>query len=157
MSTSEIIDLFRDTAFAIVKNLFETIRLRFDLSGATSGTMTLRSSHTANRSLLLQDRDGTIEVVESKREAMTGDTIDYSTKEIVYLTLSSNETLVITNPVQGKVLVLELTPAGFTLNLPAECIVISGRYKTTTVNYIYFHCVSDSPAKYIVTIGQQLA
>jgi hypothetical protein len=159
MSEAELILIkVPDNTFSVFHGTDETTELKFDLTGATAGKkVTITSQHTDDISLKLPNRTGTFETVESDSAVLIGDTLDYSESELLTKTLISNKTLVITNPVQGKVVVLELTPAGFVLNLPAECIVISGKYKTTTVNYIYFHCVKQSPAKYLVTIGQQLA
>lgn len=160
MAVSErIIQVFEDAYFMITHYLDNTIELMFDLTGSTTGKkLTLKSSHTDDRTLSFPDKDGTLDTVESLRTVLSSNVMDYSTAEIVQRTLSNNETLTIANPVVGKVVMLELIPNGFDFLFPPTCRVITGRIKSDTTNYIYFHCISDSVTpNYVVTIGQQTA
>ena len=159
MATSELIQqIFEDAVLVIVNIIDATKRLVFNLSGATAGkTVTIKSNHTDNRVLTLPDRNGTIETEEAEREALLFDTIDYSGSNIRYLNMTHSFTLDIVNPIQGKSIMIEVTPNGFTLSLPVAAKIISGRFKSTTVNYVYFHCIDGVAPTYVVTIGQQIA
>jgi hypothetical protein len=159
MSTSDIIQqIFEDAAFVIVNAIDYSKRLVLNLSGAVANkTMTLVSSHTDDRVIRFPDKSGTLETIEADREDLFLDTIDYSKSDIRVLNMTHSFTLGITNPIQGKASLLIVTPNNFNITLPAACKIVSGRFKATTVNYIYFHCIKDAPAEYIVTIGQQIA
>jgi hypothetical protein len=159
MSVAETVSqIFEDMKFAIVNILDNTKRLMFDLSGTTTGkTTTIKANATDNRVLLLPDKSGTLERLEADREVMTTDIMDYSTAEILSLTMTHSFTLDIHNPIQGKSAMIEVVPNGFSLSFHSYCKIISGRFKTNTVNYIYFHCINETEPVYIVTIGQQTA
>lgn len=159
MSTSDIIQqIFEDTAFAIVNALDSTKRFVMDLSGAVTGkTMTLKSNHTQDRVLSLPDKSGTLERLEADRETLLLTTFDYSKAEILDISMTHSFTLGITNPVQGKSMMAVVVPNGFVLSLPATCVILSGKFKTNVVNYVYFHCIDGSTPVFTVTIGQQIA
>lgn len=159
MSVSEIIEkIFEDAYFKIVNFLDATKRLVFDLNGATSGkTMTLRASHAEDITVNLPRKSGTLEVVEADRIAQTSFSLDYSQAEIQVMNMTASGTLSVTNPVQGKAVLLEVTPNNFTLSFPPSVRILSGKFKPTTVNYVYFHCVDGATPTYVVTIGQQVA
>ena len=159
MAVSErIVQIFEDAYFLIVNALDNTKQLLFNLSGAVTGkTLTVVSNHTENRTLALPDKNGTLDTIQSIRSTLGSNVLDYGTAEIVFRSLSSNETLTINSPVIGKTVTLELLANNFNFLFPPSCKVLSGRIKPETTNYIYFHCIDDSPATYIVTIGQQSA
>jgi len=159
MSTAEaLLQIFDDAYFAIVNLIDRTKRLVFDLTGmATGTTTTITSDAQTDVSLKLPSKSGTIERIEADRVPLVVDTMDYTDSEIRVLNMTHNFTLAITNPLQGKVVLLEVTPNNFTLSFPASVKIISGKFKPTTLNYIYFHCVDGVVPTYVVTIGQQLA
>jgi hypothetical protein len=129
-----------------------------DLSGAVTGkTMTLRSNHTEDRVLTLPDKSGTLERLEADRETLLLTTFDYSKAEILDINMTHSFTIGITNPIQGKSMMLVVVPNTFTLSLPPTCRILSGKFKTNVTNYIYFHCINGTTPEFTVTIGQQTA
>lgn len=159
MATSEIIEkIFEDAYFAIVHFLDATKRVVFDLGSVASGkTLTLRADHQDNITVKLPKKSGTLETVEAERITQTSFVVDYELAEIQVMDMTASGTLSIINPVQGKAVLLEVTPNGRTLSFPTSVRVLSGKFKTTTTNYVYFHCVDEAAPVYVVTIGQQVA
>lgn len=159
MSVAEaLLQIFDDAYFAIVNLLDRTKRVVFDLTGMASGrTTTITSDAQTDVTLKLPSRSGTLETIEAERTALLVDTMDYSASDIRTLNMTHSFTLGITNPVQGKCVMLEVVPNNFTLSFPTSVKIISGKFKSTTTNYIYFHCIDDTAPTYVVTIGQQIA
>lgn len=159
MSTADLIEqIVHDTLFEIRNIADETKKVVYNLAGAaTNKVLTLVSEHTDNRTLKFPDKDGTLATVEGVRETLISSVIDYSTHELVRRVLPASETLVINNPILGKMVYLEVEPEGFDLSMPAYVKVLSGRFRSNTVNYIYLHCVDASTPVYLATIAQQIA
>jgi len=159
MATSEIIEkIFEDAYFAIVNLLDTTKRVVFDLgSAASKKTLTFRAEHQGNVTVTLPKKSGTLEVVEAERIPQTSFVMDYEEAEIQVMNMTTSGTLSVVNPVQGKAVLLEVTPNGNTLSFPASVRVLSGKFKPSTLNYVYFHCVDEATPVYVVTIGQQVA
>lgn len=159
MSTSELIaQIVHDALFEIRNFADETKKVIWNLAGATTNkVLTLVAEHTDNRTLKFPDKSGTLATEESTRETLIASVVDFSKHEIVRRTLPASETLVIANPVQGKMVLLEVVPNNFDLSMPAYVKVLSGRFRSNTVNYIYLHCTDDVTPVYVATIGQQIA
>ena len=150
--------VFEDTLFAIVNTLDNTKRVILNLASATTGkTLTLESRVTDNRTIKFPDKSGTLETLESNREAVLSLVVDYSAVEIGYMDLCCSGTLTLENPVQGKSMMLEVKASGHYLSFPPSVRIIGGKFKADTVNYIYFHCINGVTPTYLVTIGQQVA
>jgi hypothetical protein len=159
MGTSEsIISKISDAFFSIFHADDETTELKVDLTGSTTGKkVTITSEHTDDRNLALPDKSGTIETEESNRSAQPSLTIDFKTSEIQVISMGSSGTLSLLNPVQGKVILLEVNGNGFTLSFPTTVRIITGTFKANTLNYIYLHCTNITGPVYVATIGQQIA
>lgn len=158
MATSEsLVTRIADFFFEIFNISDETKSLKVDLSGATTGkTVTVSSSHTQNRSLGLPDKNGVLETINAERTALSALQIDFAVDEIKTKTLTANSALTIINPVQGKIAVLEVEPAGFALTFPPSVKIISGKFRSNKTNYIYFHCIDGAAPKFVTTISQEL-
>lgn len=159
MSTAELIaQIVHDALFEIRNLADETKKIIFNLTGATSGKkVTISSEHTDDRNLKLPDKSGTLATEESTRDTLIASVVDFEIHEIVRRVLPASETLVIDNPVQGKMVLLEVDPKGFDLSMPAYVKVLSGRFRSNTINYIYLHCTDATTPVYVATIGQQIA
>lgn len=159
MSTSELIaQIVHDALFEIRNLVDETKKVVWNLAGATTNkVLTLVAEHTDNRTLKFPDKSGTLCTIESVRETLIDSVLDFSKHEIAYRLLPASQTLSIINPVQGKMVLLEVDPVGFDLILPASCLILSGSFKNNTKNYLYFHCIQEGVPQYVVTIGQQIA
>lgn len=159
MSLSEALtQAFEDAYFAIINIVDNTKKIIFDLNEAeASTTTTIKSKSTLNRTLVLPDKDGILETLNADRKALLSFVMDYTDIEIGYMTLCCSGTLTIERPIQGKSAMIEVTANGHTLSFPPSVKIISGKFKTNTVNYVYFHCINGPAPVYIVTIGQQQA
>jgi hypothetical protein len=159
MSTSEtLLQIFEDARFAIVNLADVTKQFLVDLGSIASGkTVTIRAQNQDNIVINLPVKSGTLELLEAERTTIPAPVVDFKTTDIGVMDLASDVTLVLTNPVQGKSMMLEVAASQFTLNFPSYVKILSGRFKLGATNYVYFHCVNEAVPVYLVTIGQQQA
>lgn len=101
-------------------------------------------------------------LVKGTRSDLAGGTdIDFKGDATEYHdTLTANRTLTFSNPVQGEVIMLQLTQdmgGGNTLTLPGTATIVSGTFSTTgsAVNHVAIMCIDESTPKYIVAIAQE--
>lgn len=103
-----------------------------------------------------------LHLLEGTLEDLSGGTdIDFEGDATEYFdTLTGNRTLTFSNPVQGEVIMLELTQdmsGGHTLTLPMTATIVSGTFSTTggDVNHVAIMCIDADTPKYIVAIAQE--
>lgn len=101
-------------------------------------------------------------LAKGTRSDLSGGTeIDFKGDATEYFdTLTANRTLTFSNPVQGEVIMLQLTQdatGGRTLTLPGTATIISGTFSTTAnaVNHLALMCIDEATPKYIVTVAQE--
>lgn len=83
-------------------------------------------------------------------------TVDFKTSdEVRPVTITENSTIVISNPIIGKVVLLEVQ-GDFTLGFPASVKVLNGEYNGTIKNYIFIYCNDSTTPEFLTTISQAI-
>lgn len=91
------------------------------------------------------------EFLDVSRAALAGTDVDFQTDHILTKTLSANTTLTFSNPVLGKMIILEIdSSASETLTLPGTATVLEGEYDSAETNIIAVLCVDASTPEYLV-------
>lgn len=88
---------------------------------------------------------------EADRSALAGTAIDFTDAEIRTKTLAANTTFTITNPVQGKLIILELD-GSYTVAWPATVTVVNGWYLPDLgTNWAHILCIDSATPAYLVS------
>lgn len=94
--------------------------------------------------------------IVSSRAALGALNINFLVDQILTKAISTNSTLTVSNPVQGKTVLLECTSSSSaTLTLPTGSVLLNGTYDVTgALNYVFIFCNDSSTPTFLVTINQ---
>lgn len=95
-------------------------------------------------------------VISSTRSALPGTVIDFNGDEVRFKTLTGNTVFTISNPVLGRVIVLQLDGV-FTVTLPATVDIINGDYAPGLgTNFLFLYCDDAATPHYLASYSVQV-
>lgn len=90
-------------------------------------------------------------VIAATRSTLPGTVIDFSGDEVRFKTLVGNTIFTITNPVLGRVIVIQLDGV-FTVTLPATVDTINGAYSPNLgTNFLFLYCDDAAAPHYLAS------